>query len=89
MGNNNQKKPLLMEVDLLQLMGKVLAKWKLVLVVTIVFMAIGVVMALSTTKEYTAQVVVAPESSTSDIGGGLASLASFAGIGLGTSSDAI
>lgn len=89
MENNNKKKPLQLEVDLLQLISKVFAKWKLVLLVTIGFMVIGVVMALSSTKEYTAQVVVAPEASTSDIGGGLASLASFAGIGLGTSSDAI
>ena len=89
MQNLNTKNPFLKEVDLLQLIGKVLANWKLVLGATICAMLIGVVMALSSTKEYTARVVVAPEASTSDIGGGLASLASFAGIGLGTSGDAI
>ena len=85
----NTKKPLLKEADLLQLVGKVLGKWKFILKVTVCFMVIGVVMALSTIKKYTAQVVVAPESSTSGIGGGLASLASFAGIDMDAGGDAI
>ena len=85
----NTKKPLLKEADLLQLMGKVLAKWKFILKVTVCFMVIGLIMALSMVKTYTAQVMVAPESSTSGIGGGLASLASFAGIDMDAGGDAI
>ena len=53
------------EIDLLQLASKVVAEWKLVLKVTLVFMVLGFVFAITSVKEYTAQVVVAPESSKS------------------------
>ena len=78
------KEELLDEIDLLQLASKVLAKWKFVLKFTIVFMVLGLIMALSSIKEYTAKVVVAPESSKSSMmGGGLSSLASMAGFDIG------
>ena len=77
------------EIDLLELVGKVLAKWKFILIVTACFMVLGVVVALSGAKEYTAQVVVAPETSTSSMGGGLASLASLAGVDMEGGVDAI
>lgn len=84
------KKPFLKEADLLQLVGKVLSKWKFILKVTTCAMVLGLIMALTMIKEYTAQVVVAPESSSSSmIGGGLASLASLAGVDMGTGGDAI
>ena len=84
MEEQNIKKPLLKEADLLQLVGKVLAKWKFILKVTICFMLLGLVMALTMIKEYTAQVVVAPESSNSSMmSGGLGSLASMVGFDLG------
>lgn len=85
MEEQNVKKPLLKEADLLQMVGKVLAKWKFILKVTICFMLLGLVMALTMIKEYTAQVVVAPESSNSSMmGGGLGSLASMIGFDLGS-----
>ncbi|MBO5085483.1 MAG: chain-length determining protein [Bacteroidaceae bacterium] len=85
MEEQNVKKPLLKEADLLQMVGKVLAKWKFILKVTICFMLLGLVMALTMIKEYTAQVVVAPESSNSSMmGGGLGSLASMVGLDLGS-----
>ena len=89
MEEQKAKKSFLTEEDLLQLVGKVLAKWKLVLKITVCFMAFGVIMALSTVKNYTAQAVIAPESSTAGVGGGLASLASLAGVDMGTGGDAI
>ena len=74
------------EIDLLQLASKVVAEWKLVLKVTLVFMVLGFVFAITSVKEYTAQVVVAPESSKSSslMGGGLGSLAAMAGFDLGS-----
>lgn len=85
MEEQNVKKPLLKEADLLQLVSKVLSKWKLILKVTICFMAFGLIMALSMIKEYTAQIVVAPESSSSSMmSGGLGSLASIVGFDLGS-----
>ena len=89
MGEQNTKKSFFTEEDFLQLVSKVLSKWKLVLKITICFMVFGVVMALSTTKNYTAQTVVAPEASTTGISGGLASLASLAGVDMGAGGDAI
>lgn len=79
------KKPLLKEADLIQLVGKVLSKWKFIFKVTLCFMVIGLVMAITMIKEYTAQVVVAPESTSSSMmGGGLGSLASMVGFDLGS-----
>lgn len=89
MEEQKPQKPSLEELDLLELVGKVLAKWKFILIVTICFMVLGVVVALSTAKEYTAQVVIAPEVSTSGMSGGLASLASLAGVDMEGSTDAI
>lgn len=87
---NNQeeqytKKPLLKEADLLQLVSKVLSKWKFIFKVTICFMFLGLVMALTMIKEYTSEIMVAPESSSSSMmGGGLGSLASMVGFDLGS-----
>lgn len=75
------KKQLLKEADLLQLVSKLLTKWKLILGMTLCFMVVGVIMAFSMVKKYTSEAVVAPESSsTSMISGGLGSLASMVGI---------
>lgn len=71
------------EIDLLELAVKVLVKWKFVLTVTACFMVLGLIMALTSIKEYTAQVVAAPESSKSSGIGGLSSLASMAGFNVG------
>lgn len=89
MEEQNKKNTSLEEIDLLELVSKVFAKWKLVLVVTASFMLLGIVVALSGAKEYTAQVVVSPETSTSGMGGGLASLASLAGMDMEGGVDAI
>lgn len=79
------KKPLLKEADLLQLVGKVLSKWKFIMKFTICFMVFGLIMAVTMIKKYTAQVVVAPESSSSSMmSGGLGSLASMVGFDLGS-----
>ncbi|MBR2638194.1 MAG: chain-length determining protein [Bacteroidaceae bacterium] len=79
------KKQLLKEADLLLLAGKLLAKWKFIMKVTICFVIIGLVMALTSIKEYTSEVMVAPESSNSSfMSGGLGSLASIVGIDMGS-----
>lgn len=81
----NDKKHLFREVDLLQLLVKVLSRWKFIVRFTLCFMLFGVIMAFSMIKSYTAEVVVAPESSSSSaVGGGLSSLASLAGINMGS-----
>ena len=74
------------EIDLIQLAGKVVTKWKFVLKVTLVFLLLGFVFAMTSVKEYTAEVVVVPESSKSSslMEGGLGSLAAMAGFDLGS-----
>ncbi len=89
----NTKISLQEEIDLLELASKVISKWKFILKFTICFIVLGFVMALSTIKEYTAEIMVAPESSSSSVmSSGLGSLASLAGFDLGSmagSDDAI
>ena len=81
----NTKKPLLKEADLLQLVSEVLSKWKFIFKVTVCFMGFGLIMAITMIKEYTSQIMVAPESSSSSMmSGGLGSLASMVGFDLGS-----
>lgn len=79
------KKQLLKEADLVQLVAKLLSKWKFIFKVTVCFMILGVVMAFSMIKKYTAEIVVAPESSSSSLmSSGLGSLASMVGFDMGS-----
>ena len=81
MGEN--KKELLKEKDLMKMIGQVLARWKFVLVVATCFAVLGIVIAVSTVKTYTVDVVVAPEASSSSSSSGLSSIASMVGLDLG------
>lgn len=79
-----KKSILIKEADLLKIVSRVVEKWKFVLVVTFCFAIFGLVIALSTAKRYTTEIVVAPETSGSSFSSsGLTSLASFAGVDLG------
>lgn len=89
---DGQKKKLLNEKDLLKMIGKLISEWKFISVVTACFAVFGVVIALSTVRSYTTEVVVAPESSSSSFSAsGIGSLASMVGIdfGMADGSDAI
>ena len=87
-----QKKKLLNEADLLALVGKLLSRWKFIFIVSFSAAIFGVIIALSTVKSFTTEVVVAPESSSSSFSSsGIGSLASMVGLdfGMGDGSDAI
>ena len=71
------------EIDLLQLFHKVWAGRKLILLVTIVFLILGILVALFSAKEYTATTIMVPQTSDSKSGGGLCNLAALAGVNLG------
>ena len=89
---DEQKKKLLNEADLLALVGKLLSRWKFISVATFCAAIFGVIIALSTVKSFTTEVVVAPESSSSSFSSsGIGSLASMVGLdfGMGDGSDAI
>lgn len=77
------RKPLVREEEIYALLHKILQKKKTVILWTILFAILGLVVAITNKKEYTAVVSMAPESGQSSSFGSLGSLASMAGIDLG------
>ena len=80
-----------LEIDLMEYARKLWAARKLLLKVAGVAVVVGVVIALTTPKEYTASVTLAPESSKAG-GGGLSGIASMLGVGglsMGSDADAL
>ncbi|MBE6307857.1 MAG: chain-length determining protein [Bacteroidales bacterium] len=83
MEEQNFKKQLINETDLLQLLNRVVAKWKFISSVTIAFMLLGIIVALCSIKLYTSEIMVAPESSAkSYINNGLGAVAGMFGVNL-------
>ncbi len=76
------------EIDLLELAQKVWAERKFILKACGYATLIGLVIAFSIPKEYTATATIAPEVSDGKSGGGLSSLAAMAGISMNTSTGA-
>lgn len=74
------------EIDLLELAQKVWAERKFILKACGYAMIVGLVIAFSIPKEYTATATIAPEASDGKSGGGLSSLAAMAGISMNVSS---
>lgn len=87
-----EKKILIKEDDLLEMAGNIIKKWKFIFLLSFCFGIFGMIIALSTPRSYTAEVVVAPEASGSSSSvSGISSLASMVGIdfGMGDGGDAI
>ena len=76
------------EIDLLELALKVWAERKWILKCCGYAVIVGLVIAFSIPKEYTATATIAPELSDGKSGGGLSSLAAMAGFNINTSSGA-
>mgnify|MGYP003291980160 CR=1 FL=1 len=88
----NDKKPLLKEVDLINIIKKLISGRKIIFWTCAGFLAFGLFVAFTSVKSYKAEVVVAPEESGGGISaGGMGALAAMAGIDLGAmgGSDAI
>lgn len=82
--NKNNLQPLEEDtIDLVALLHKVWLKRKLVLIVTGAFMALGLIVALLTPNQYTAQCTLVPQTGQQRTGGSLGGLAAMAGISLG------
>ena len=80
-----------MEIDLMEYARKLWAARKLLLKVAGIAVIVGVVIALTTPKQYTVSVTLAPEMSKGG-GGGLSSIASMLGVGglsMGNDADAL
>lgn len=76
------------EIDLLELALKVWAERRWILKCCGYAVIVGLVIAFSIPKEYTATATIAPELSDGKSGGGLSSLAAIAGFNINTSSGA-
>lgn len=76
------------EIDLLELAQKVWAERKFILKACGYAVVVGLVIAFSIPKEYTATATIAPEMSDGKSGGGLSSLAAMAGLNMNASSSA-
>jgi len=76
------------EIDIMELLRKLLKDWKLILKWCAVAAVVGIVIAFSIPKEYTVTSKMAPETVSKSGGGSLGSLASLAGINLGSMSTA-
>lgn len=71
------------EIDLIEVVKRLWQKRKFILKVTIVFMVLGLLVALFSPKEYTAGSLVVPQSGNKSGGGTFSGLAAMAGISLG------
>lgn len=71
------------EIDLLEIVGRLWRERKFIFKVTLVFMIMGILVALFSSKIYTAQCSIVPQTGSKNTGGSLSGLAAMAGINLG------
>jgi len=81
---SNQKSTEEDEIDLIQLTKTLWNGRKTVIKTTLIFMAMGLFIAIFSPKEYTASTTFVPQTKDSKIGGNLGGLAAMAGINLGS-----
>lgn len=78
-GQNSEEQ----EIDLLEILGRLWRERKFIFKVTFVFLVLGILVALFSSKVYTAQCSIVPQTSSKSAGGNLSGLAAMAGINLG------
>ncbi|MBR6370821.1 MAG: hypothetical protein IKS24_07050 [Bacteroidaceae bacterium] len=85
-----EKKPIVKEQDIIELFSRILKRKKFILIITAVSFVVGSILAFTSVKQYTAEVMVSPESAESTaLSGNINSLASMVGLDFSTSSEAI
>lgn len=72
------------EIDLIELVRRFWEKRKFIVKVTAIFLCLGLLIAIFTPEEYTAQCVVVPQTGESGVSSSLSGLASLAGFSLGS-----
>src|SRR5680860_56138 len=82
--NNNSQLPEEDEIDLIALAKTGWEGRKTVIKMVLIFMALGLFIAIFSPKEFTASTTIVPASDSKKIGGNLSGLASLAGINLGS-----
>ncbi|MCR5070661.1 MAG: chain-length determining protein, partial [Bacteroidales bacterium] len=76
------------EIDIMELLRKLFKEWRLIVKWCCIAAVVGLVVGFSLPKQYTVDSKLAPESVSRSGGGSLSSLASLAGINLGSVSTA-
>ena len=74
------------EIDFIEIATKLWAKRKFIIKTTLLFMVIGLFIAIFTPNEYTASTTMIPQTGNKQVGGSLGGLAAMAGINLGSMS---
>lgn len=88
--DNNDIKKSSKEIDIFSILMKVLQNRKTIFLSVLIFAALGIIVALASTKRYTTSVVLAPEVINSNMSGVLGSVNSMLGLSFSKSSgDAI
>ena len=84
---DNQK----IQINIYDIIKCIKNNWKIILYFTISFMIIGIIIALTTTKEYKAEAKLVPEATSSSLGSTANALSSMVGINMnvGDNKDAI
>ncbi len=70
------------EINLIELIVRLWSKRAFILKFTIAFMAIGVIVAIFSPKQYSASCTIVPQTNKKNVSSGLSSLASIAGVSL-------
>lgn len=74
------------EIDLIEIAAKLWTNRKFIIKTTLIFMAIGLCVAIFSPNEYTATTTMVPQTGDKKVGGSLGGLAAMAGINLGSMS---
>ena len=74
------------EINLIEIAAKLWANRRFIIMVTLIFMAIGLFIAINTPNKYTASTTMVPQTGNKQVGGSLGGLAAMAGINLGSMS---
>ena len=74
------------EIDLIEIAAKLWANRRFIIKITIIFIALGLFIAIFTPNKYTASTTMVPQTGEKRVGGNLGGLAAMAGINLGSMS---
>ena len=75
------------EIDLIEVVKKLWTKRKFIIKVTVIWACLGVLVALFSAKEFSADCTIVPQTGDKTAGGNLGGLAAMAGINFGVISE--
>jgi len=85
-----EKKQIIKEQDIIELLARIYSRKRFIICFTLISFVVGIILAFTSIKQYTAQVMVSPESAeSSSLSSNINSLASMVGLNFSTSSEAI